>query len=134
MKKVWELPSPASARRPEEIEFDGEAHLQRRSTSWASVGPPTRPISPRTLKVADKRHLRLERVRASTTSNPCERFCPAAVYEMVPRREQPETGKKDLFMHHENCVHCKTCDIADPYQIITWTTPEGGEGPDYSQM
>ena len=64
--------------------------------------------------------------------NPCERFCPAAVYEMVPDAEHP--GKKKLFIHHENCVHCKTCDIADPYQIITWTPPEGGEGPDYTQM
>ena len=34
----------------------------------------------------------------------------------------------------QNCVHCKTCDIADPYQIITWVPPEGGEGPDYTQM
>jgi electron-transferring-flavoprotein dehydrogenase len=64
--------------------------------------------------------------------NPCERFCPAAVYEMVP--DPDHAGKKKLFIHHENCVHCKTCDIADPYQIITWTPPEGGEGPDYTQM
>ena len=64
--------------------------------------------------------------------NPCEDFCPAAVYEMVPDPEAP--GKKKLFIHHENCVHCKTCDIADPYQVITWTPPEGGEGPDYTQM
>ena len=48
--------------------------------------------------------------------------------------ENKESGVKELFIHHENCVHCKTCDIADPYQIITWTTPEGGEGPDYTQM
>ena len=64
--------------------------------------------------------------------NPCESFCPAAVYEMVDDTENP--GKKNLFIHHENCVHCKTCDIADPYQVITWTPPEGGEGPDYTQM
>jgi electron-transferring-flavoprotein dehydrogenase len=64
--------------------------------------------------------------------NPCEKFCPAAVYEMVPDAEEP--GRKKLFIHHENCVHCKTCDIADPYQVITWTAPEGGEGPDYQQM
>jgi electron-transferring-flavoprotein dehydrogenase len=41
---------------------------------------------------------------------------------------------KHLVIHHENCVHCKTCDIADPYAIITWTTPEGGDGPDYTLM
>ncbi len=64
--------------------------------------------------------------------NPCEKFCPAAVYEMVPDPDHP--GKKKLFIHHENCVHCKTCDVADPYQVITWTPPEGGEGPDYTGM
>ena len=64
--------------------------------------------------------------------NPCESFCPAAVYEMMPDPEKP--GRNKLFIHHENCVHCKTCDIADPYQIITWTPPQGGEGPDYTQM
>ena len=56
----------------------------------------------------------------------------AAVYEMMPDPDQP--GRKKLFIHHENCVHCKTCDIADPYQVITWTPPQGGEGPDYTQM
>jgi electron-transferring-flavoprotein dehydrogenase len=64
--------------------------------------------------------------------NPCEHFCPAAVYEMIEDDAQP--GRKKLLIHHENCVHCKTCDVADPYQVITWTTPEGGEGPDYTQM
>lgn len=51
---------------------------------------------------------------------------------MMPDPDQP--GRKKLFIHHENCVHCKTCDIADPYQVITWTPPQGGEGPDYTQM
>ena len=51
---------------------------------------------------------------------------------MVPDPEHE--GREKLFIHHENCVHCKTCDIADPYQVITWTPPEGGEGPDYTQM
>ena len=69
---------------------------------------------------------------AEEFGNPCENFCPAAVYEMVDDPENP--GSKQMFIHHENCVHCKTCDIADPYQIITWTPPEGGEGPDYTQM
>ena len=69
---------------------------------------------------------------AEEFGNPCEKFCPAAVYEMVDDSDNP--GKKNLFIHHENCVHCKTCDIADPYEAITWTTPQGGEGPDYTQM
>ena len=51
---------------------------------------------------------------------------------MIAGRREP--WKKRLVIHHENCVHCKTCDVADPYAIITWTTPEGGDGPDYTQM
>ncbi|MEM9293001.1 MAG: electron transfer flavoprotein-ubiquinone oxidoreductase [Acidobacteriota bacterium] len=64
--------------------------------------------------------------------NPCEKFCPAAVYEMVPDASTP-SGKK-LQINASNCVHCKTCDIMDPYQIITWVPPEGGGGPNYSKM
>ncbi len=63
--------------------------------------------------------------------NPCERFCPAAVYEM---EDNAATGRRELKVNFSNCVHCKTCDIADPYQIINWVTPEGGGGPDYKGM
>ncbi|MBS0227009.1 MAG: electron transfer flavoprotein-ubiquinone oxidoreductase [Proteobacteria bacterium] len=64
--------------------------------------------------------------------NPCTRFCPAAVYEMVEDANQPH-GKR-LQINAANCVHCKTCDIKDPYEIITWTTPEGGSGPNYQNL
>jgi electron-transferring-flavoprotein dehydrogenase len=65
--------------------------------------------------------------------NPCRYFCPAAVYE--PLFEQTD-GKFEgrLQINFTNCVHCKTCDIADPYQIITWVPPQGGEGPVYTGM
>ena len=63
--------------------------------------------------------------------NPCEQFCPAAVYEM---EENSATGRRELKVNFSNCVHCKTCDIADPYQIINWVTPEGGGGPNYKGM
>jgi electron-transferring-flavoprotein dehydrogenase len=62
--------------------------------------------------------------------NPCTRFCPANVYEMV---DDGKGGKK-LHINASNCVHCKTCDIMDPYQIIDWVPPEGGEGPQYDGM
>jgi electron-transferring-flavoprotein dehydrogenase len=65
-------------------------------------------------------------------ANPCVRFCPAAVYEMVADPASP-AGKR-LQINASNCVHCKTCDIADPYQIITWVPPEGGGGPNYGKM
>jgi electron-transferring-flavoprotein dehydrogenase len=62
--------------------------------------------------------------------NPCERFCPAQVYNVV-EDVKANTGKR-LQVDFSNCVHCKTCDIRDPYQIIEWVPPEGGDGPEYS--
>ncbi len=61
--------------------------------------------------------------------NPCQYFCPAAVYEMAK-----EGAGLKLKINAANCVHCKTCDIADPYQIINWMVPEGGGGPNYEGM
>ena len=63
--------------------------------------------------------------------NPCIRFCPANVYEMV---EDGSHGGHRLQINASNCVHCKTCDIMDPYQIIDWVPPEGGGGPEYEGM
>jgi electron-transferring-flavoprotein dehydrogenase len=59
--------------------------------------------------------------------NPCEKFCPAGVYEMIKADE----GGVKLHLNFSNCVHCKICDIADPYGVIFWVPPEGGEGPRY---
>ncbi len=65
--------------------------------------------------------------------NPCRSFCPAAVYEpLFEKRGGTVEGR--LQINFTNCVHCKTCDIADPYQIITWVPPEGGGGPVYTGM
>jgi electron-transferring-flavoprotein dehydrogenase len=61
--------------------------------------------------------------------HPCLRFCPASVYEIVQRDGSPR-----LQINASNCVHCKTCDIMDPYQVITWVPPEGGGGPRYEGM
>jgi electron-transferring-flavoprotein dehydrogenase len=63
--------------------------------------------------------------------NPCLHFCPAAVYEPQPTAD----GRgKVPFLNFTNCFHCKTCDIMDPYQVITWVPPEGGGGPDYKKL
>ena len=62
--------------------------------------------------------------------NPCTRFCPAHVYEMIDDGH----GGRRLQINAANCVHCKACDIKDPYGIITWTTPEGGSGPNYNAL
>jgi electron-transferring-flavoprotein dehydrogenase len=63
--------------------------------------------------------------------HPCIRFCPANVYEIVPAGQGDGTR---LQINASNCVHCKTCDIMDPYQVITWVPPEGGGGPQYEGM
>jgi electron-transferring-flavoprotein dehydrogenase len=67
---------------------------------------------------------------ASEFGNPCTRFCPAGVYEMI----DDGAGGRRLQVNAANCVHCKACDIKDPYAVITWTTPEGGSGPNYSNL
>jgi electron-transferring-flavoprotein dehydrogenase len=62
--------------------------------------------------------------------HPCTRFCPANVYEIVREAD----GAPRLQINASNCVHCKTCDIMDPYGVITWVPPEGGGGPQYTGM
>ncbi len=69
---------------------------------------------------------------AQEYGNPCQYFCPAAVYEMVPN-DADAAGDEKLQVNFSNCVHCKTCDIMDPYQVIEWVTPEGG-GPAYVNL
>ncbi|MFO7556086.1 MAG: electron transfer flavoprotein-ubiquinone oxidoreductase [Desulfobacterales bacterium] len=66
-----------------------------------------------------------------TFKSPCTRFCPGDVYEI---ETDPKTSTRRMKLNPSNCLHCKTCDIKDPYENITWTCPEGGEGPGYTAL
>jgi electron-transferring-flavoprotein dehydrogenase len=82
---------------------------------------------PAHLKVAD---LKLQKASEHDIyAGPSARYCPAGVYEWVE-----EAGSPRFVINAQNCVHCKTCDIKDPNQNITWVPPEGGGGPNYPNM
>ncbi len=117
-----------------------------------SASPASPPAAPRTLPPRDRTaavflastghdedqpvHLQVRDTRICVErctleyGNPCTRFCPAAVYDMI----RGVDGAARLQINAANCVHCKACDIKDPYGIINWTVPEGGSGPNYQNL
>ncbi len=111
---------------PERFKGDGKLTFDRLTDVYHS-GTRHEEDQPCHLKVADTDICATKCVEEY--GNPCQYFCPAAVYEMTKEKE----GMK-LKINASNCVHCKTCDIADPYQIIDWVVPEGGGGPNYEGM
>jgi electron-transferring-flavoprotein dehydrogenase len=113
----------ADGAKPERLAFDEKTTFQK-MTSVYNSGTTHEEDQPCHLRV-DKPELCAERCTREY-GNPCQYFCPAGVYEWV------EPGK--LQINASNCVHCKTCDIMDPYGIIRWVPPEGGGGPGYVNL
>lgn len=112
----------------EKLEYDGEYLIDKLTDVYHS-GTQHSELQPAHLKIIDTE------ICATTCKeefgNPCTKFCPAQVYNMV---DNETSGRAEMQVDFSNCVHCKTCDIRDPYQIITWVPPEGGNGPEYSIM
>jgi electron-transferring-flavoprotein dehydrogenase len=104
------------------ISFDKESDVYYSSTVHEEQQPP---------------HLKIPDLNICYTTcreqyqNPCTRFCPANVYEM---EIDEKTGNPALKLNFSNCVHCKTCDIKDPFENIIWVPPEGGGGPKYTVL
>ncbi len=113
----------AAEPRPEAPEYDGKQLIDKVTQVYHS-GSVHAEQQPSHLKVADT-DLCATRCKEEY-GNPCQHFCPANVYEMI----EDGDGEK-LQINHSNCVHCKTCDILDPYQVITWTVPSDAGGPKY---
>lgn len=128
MLRLDEMRRLGRSPQPPERRFDGNLTFDKLTDVYNS-GTRHEENQPSHLKIAD---VDICNGRCRTEyGNPCQHFCPASVYEMVPTEDGKSTR---LQVNFTNCVHCKTCDIADPYQIITWVPPEGGGGPDYIDL
>jgi electron-transferring-flavoprotein dehydrogenase len=125
--RLERLDSAAPPKPPPRIAFDGVRTFDRLTSVHAS-GVRHEEDQPSHLVVIspDICHPRCTR----EYGNPCQHFCPAEVYRMAP---DGDSGLR-LEIQAANCIHCKTCDIMDPYQVIDWRTPEGGDGPDYRYL
>jgi electron-transferring-flavoprotein dehydrogenase len=110
------------------LKYDGERTFDKETDIYFS-GTTHEEQQPPHLKIADL-NICYTKCREEY-HNPCQRFCPAGVYEM---EIDEDTGRPNLKINFSNCLHCKTCDIKDPYEIITWVPPEGGGGPKYTIM
>ncbi|MBN1849077.1 MAG: electron transfer flavoprotein-ubiquinone oxidoreductase [Deltaproteobacteria bacterium] len=130
MKKVAELygtDSPDEAKKGD-IKYDGKLTYDKETDVYYS-GSTHEEDQPPHLKIKDLDICYNQ--CAKEFQNPCVRFCPADVYEM---ERDETTGRLTMKLNFSNCVHCKTCDVKDPYENITWVPPEGGGGPKYTVL
>jgi electron-transferring-flavoprotein dehydrogenase len=127
MQKLTEQPGGLDGNRYVDLRYDDKLTFSKLTDVYYSSTEHDED-QPVHLKVADT-NICVDRCTREY-GNPCQNFCPANVYEMVEEKE----GNRRLQINFSNCVHCKTCDIMDPYQIIHWVPPEGGGGPNYRNM
>jgi electron-transferring-flavoprotein dehydrogenase len=111
-----------------DIKYDGELTFDRETDTYHS-GVAHEEKQPCHLQIGD-RDLCVSTCW-ETYRSPCTRFCPAKVYEI---HVDAQTGSRKLVVNFTNCLHCKTCDVKDPYDNITWTPPEGEGGPKYTMV
>jgi electron-transferring-flavoprotein dehydrogenase len=102
------------------LTFDRLTSVQLSNTYHEEDQPPHLKLKDASIPIA---------VNLPEWAEPAQRYCPAAVYEVIE-----EAGAKKFVINAQNCVHCKTCDIKDPSQNIDWTVPQGGGGPNYPNM
>lgn len=119
---------PFAQRFAEKLEYDKKLTFDKVTTVYYSKAMHDE-VQPCHLVVNNKEQFQASNIEEYGLS--CAAFCPAEVYEL---HIDKKSGEKSLRLHAENCVHCKTCDIKSPNSGITWTTPYGGDGPDYNMM
>ena len=129
MQKLGDYFGPGGKPEPKKLTGDGELTFDK-LTSVYSSGTMHEEDQPCHLVVSEPDLCSTRCVEEF--GNPCQHFCPAAVYEMEEKASAAHGV--DLKINASNCVHCKTCDILDPYQVINWVTPEGGGGPNYTNL
>ena len=105
------------------ISFDRLTNVSFSGTSHEEEQPCHLTLNDETVPIA---------VNLPQFAEPAERYCPAGVYEVIRSSENEDNARFQI--NASNCVHCKTCDIKDPSQNIVWTTPQGGDGPNYPNM
>lgn len=122
----FETTQPRATSRMKKPEYDDAGFMDKLTDVYHS-GTVHEEDQPSHLLITDP-SICIERCTAEF-GNPCQHFCPAAVYEWTP-----DSARKGVLINASNCVHCKTCDVADPYEIIEWVVPEGGGGPKYVDL
>ena len=122
LKKADEAPRIAYPKPDGEISFDRNSSVFMSGTNHEENQPAHLTLKDSSVPIAHNLAL---------YDAPEQRYCPAGVYEIV---HEDDGSNPRLQINAQNCVHCKTCDIKDPSQNITWVTPEGGGGPNYPNM